>query len=63
MKKYRVRLYFETYADVEVEATDRQQAIEYAREKAPNKEILDNLQEVGKDTMVWSDKQQDFIYV
>lgn len=63
MKKYRVRLYFETYADVDVTADNRQQAIEYARERAQNKELLENLQEVGKDTMVWNEQLKDYQYV
>ena len=61
MKKYNVRLYFHTSVEVEVEAMDRQQAIEYAREKASsessNKELLDNLQE---DVYVWNDQVKDY---
>lgn len=64
MKKYNVRLYFHTSVEVEVEAMDRQQAIEYAREKASsqssNKELLDNLQEDDRDVYVWNDQVKDY---
>lgn len=63
MKKYKVRLYFETYSDVYVTADNRQQAIEYARDRVQNKELLDNMQEVCKDTMVWNEQLKDYQYV
>lgn len=62
MKTYCVTLYFHTSIDVQVEATDKRQAIEYAREKwGKDPQIVQNMQEDDDpDVVVWDNKLKDY---
>ena len=52
MPKYNVRIYYNTFCDVDVEANTRDEAIEVAREKAAlscyDDELMSNLVENGE---------------
>lgn len=62
MKKYCVTLYFHTSVDVEVKAMDKQQAIEYARERWQGDcQLVQNVQEDDDpDVVVWDNKLKDY---
>lgn len=63
MKKYRVRLYYHTFVDVDIEAPDRETAREEAQDFAEylkDKKFMENIVPDGSDVMEWNKQTKDY---